>query len=359
MLGSLTSLSIDRCFDNKVDSILEDYSGAGNALTSLSISRTILSGVRVRQSIDVSHLQKCKGLASLEIKEIDGMWIDSAEIVSFPALRSLSITDMTMDGVMCTIALYSHVTDFLHKLEALGALESLTSLDISNSAFGGPPKLPSLTSLTVRGHNMHEMSWISGMTRLQSLNASDNNIFDLRGISASKFLTSLDISHQGELCDLAPLAECAALTSLDISSCGELCDLAPLLHCTALTSLNASSNKDLEELGPLACCKALEVLNLSDTKVKSVWALMSCTALTRLDLGFTQVLDLTPLKGFTALSLDIGHTPAWEELIYQVEYEARYEARRATNVTEATHEAAHEAAHEANDVVCEARRATD
>jgi len=317
---ALTSLMVDRCYEPDVLCHVgtDVLCHVGTALTSLSIRMCDDRPVEF-----LSSLQKCTGLTSLDIRDSQKVHIVSKDITSFPPLKSLTITNVVLD---CTDESYNdHIGDFLRKLESLAALESLTSLDVSScddqSVFRESLSLPSLTSLNFSSCDMENIGCMTGMTRLRSLNASSNSMYCLKGIAMSEALTSIDLSSCGYLSDIGPLAECTGLTSLDISSCS-VEDIAPLAQCTALTSLDASNNPDLEELGPLACCTALESLNLSITKVRHVWALMACTALTRLDLSLTRVLDLTPLKAFTSLSLDIGYTPAWDVVVAEAKAEA-------------------------------------
>ena len=70
------------------------------------------------------------------------------------------------------------------------------------------------------------------------------------------------------------------------------------------------------DLAPLKGLTALQTLFLNGTQVTDLAPLKGLTALQRLDLDGTQVTDLAPLKGLTALkSLYLQGTPVTEEEI--------------------------------------------
>ncbi len=146
---------------------------------------------------------------------------------------------------------------------------------------------------------MSDLTPLSGLTALTSLDCSGYGVSDLTPLSGLTALTSLRCSRIG-VSDLTPLSGLTSLISLDCSET-EVSDLTPLSGLTALTSLNCSRT-GVNDLTPLSGLTALTSLNCSRTGVSDLTPLSGLTALISLNCSRTGVSNLTLLtKGFEVL----------------------------------------------------------
>ena len=95
--------------------------------------------------------------------------------------------------------------------------------------------LTNLTTLNVSGTGLTDLTLLSGLTNLTTLNVSGTGLTDLTPLSGLTNLTTLNVSGTG-LTDLTPLSGLTNLTALDVSF-NELTDLTPLSGLTNLTAL--------------------------------------------------------------------------------------------------------------------------
>ncbi|MEQ2008372.1 MAG: protein kinase [Limisphaerales bacterium] len=126
------------------------------------------------------------------------------------------------------------------------------------------------------------------------LNLSGQKISSLRALATIP-LTTLNLSGCTDITDLSPLKG-MPLTQLDLSGLGGLSDLAPLKETKTLVELNLRNCISVLDLGPLAELP-IKRLDLRGTRVTDLKPLGSIKTLTVLDLGASQVRDLTPLAG--------------------------------------------------------------
>lgn len=146
-------------------------------------------------------------------------------------------------------------------------------------------RMPYLKTLTIDGLALDSLSWLSSLSKLNTLNLSG-------------------CSFPAE--DLAILAKLPNLTNLTLSGCG-LSTISALEGAQALTTLDLSGNtlRNLEAIGTMT---TLKELNLQHNAVTGLKALSSLTNLEKLDISFNAVTDLTPLVSCVKLSwLDAGN----------------------------------------------------
>ena len=114
--------------------------------------------------------------------------------------------------------------------------------------------------------------------------------------------------YEGDIC----ASDLRDLTYLDNELCpGGFCvtmtisDLTGLEYCSGLTELHLSG--DFSDLSPLAVLDNLTVLSLGSTQLSDITPLAGLTAITTLGLH-NQISDITPLAGMTAITwLDLTH----------------------------------------------------
>jgi internalin A len=148
-----------------------------------------------------------------------------------------------------------------------------------------------------------DLSPLSGLAGLQSLNLSWTGLTDLSPLSGLAGLQSLDLSRTG-LTDLSPLSGLTGLQSLDLSETG-LTDLSLLSGLAGLQSLDLSWT-GLTDLSPLSGLAGLQSLNLSETGLTDLSPLSGLAGLQSLDLSWTGLTDLSSLSGLAGLqNLDL------------------------------------------------------
>lgn len=205
-------------------------------------------------------------------------------------------------------------------LQVLASLSSLQELTIRGSVVGSTDlsviaALPALTKLTLENCSLSSIANLSGATKLQYLDLSDNTIRDISALSFMETLTELDLSHNA-LTNLSSLSTLTTLTKLDVSY-NSLASMAPLAGCTALTDLDISNNtignlSGVESLVNLACFRA------GGNSLTDVDILADSKNLVELTISNNSLLDISCLSALTNLQyLDFSYNevtklPEWE-----------------------------------------------
>ena len=163
-------------------------------------------------------------------------------------------------------------------------------------------RLGSLTTVFSSGNLLHDVAFRGAQVK------------DLSPLTMLTRLQSLDCSCS-EVIDLAPLTALAA--SLQLLDCsGTLVEtLLPLAALTQLRSLSCAATRGGDNLYPLPTLTALESLDCSRSRVETLAPISTLTALRHLNCMLTRVQDLAPLATLWWLrSLDCSHNPIWHSL---------------------------------------------
>lgn len=137
-------------------------------------------------------------------------------------------------------------------------------------------------------------------TALTELDLSDMGLTnqDLAALGQMQNLTTLSLKNNYEITDLSPLSGLTALESLNLYNTGAV-DLSPLSSLKNLTELRLA-NAEISDLSPLASLTKLKILYLDDG-----------------DLAGSQILDLSPLSGLSELeTLCIPSTPNYTDFSF-------------------------------------------
>ena len=168
----------------------------------------------------------------------------------------------------------------------MNRLKTVTELDLSDldlliKDISILSELTNLTSLELSSGIFTDISPLSGLTNLTSLSLGEcSNLTDISSLSRLTNLTSLNLYFCTDLTDISPLSELTNLTSLGLQWCSNLTDISPLSELTNLTSLSLQLCSNLTDISPLS----------------------GLTKLTYLDLGFCNITDISPLSGLTNLT---------------------------------------------------------
>ena len=171
--------------------------------------------------------------------------------------------------------------------------------------------LTNLTTLNLEGNEISDLSPLTGMTKLTELWLWNNKIHDLSPLAGMTKLTCLDLWNN-EINDLSPLAGLTNLTRLNLTTLAatnHINDLSPLAGLTKLTALYLEGN-EINDLSSLAGLTKLTVLCLGSNKINDLSPLAGLTKLKTLFLGNNEMSDLSPLAGLVHLkSIDLGNCP--------------------------------------------------
>jgi hypothetical protein len=182
--------------------------------------------------------------------------------------------------------------------EQVASLEYLDAKGIGS--LGGAECLTGLVTLGLTESTLGELTALSALAALRSLNLTHCGVTDLGALGALAQLERLDVSSNS-LRDLDGLAGLDALTELHIDFVG-VADLLPLSGLGALRALDAAGNS-IADLSPLASLRQLERLALSGNDIESLQGLFELGALRTLDVSQNAVRDLEPLASLDALEL--------------------------------------------------------
>jgi len=181
--------------------------------------------------------------------------------------------------------------------------EGTTSLSLQNNALGDGLltdviKLYSLSTLTLSGDNLSNISPLSTLGGLVYLDLSDNMISDLYPLSNLHELKTLYLDNN-PVTDFSPLYSLTQLDMLSIRGIGiteeQLKGLSSALPNCAIHCETAQEKVSEITLGGATFKTDAIELNLSNMGISDISALSACRDLTRLDITGNSVADLTPL----------------------------------------------------------------
>lgn len=236
--------------------------------------------------------------------------------------RNRDITRLEGIGALRFVRKLDFEDNFIEDVTPLRTLEHLENLSLRNNeiidleaiGFAALHGIP-LRHLSLR-HNvlrpnpdnrsfqfrLEDLSLLSALTKLESLELRDNHIQDISPLQSLTALKELDIS-QNPL-QLGPLMDTLRnFTQLEHLNLREttLSNIAFLNDLTTLTYLNLHSNTDLFDLSPLQNLTDLETLILQHVHVaEQIEYLANLTNLRRLNLRHTQIESVEVLAALMA-----------------------------------------------------------
>ena len=171
---------------------------------------------------------------------------------------------------------------FPNRIHDLSPLSGMTKLKVLNLARVGAQDLSPLAMLTSLEHldvgynGVKDLTSVAALPRLETIIAPDNNIDDLTGLDGAGTLKDLDVSDN----DITDISQLAGLTSLE--------------------RLNISHN-DIGDLSALTDLASLERLEMKNVGMVEIPSLDGLGKLKYLDVGWNEVADLSPLSVLSGL----------------------------------------------------------
>ncbi len=258
----------------------------------------------VRQALNLSSTQALTTHSMLNLWKLDTPNSGITDLTGLEHahnLRSLNLGTEYIEGEG-----YVNSNTVLD-LSALSELTNLTSLNLNNNNISDLSALSestNLTSLNLWNTNISDVSPLSELTQLTWLVLNNNTISDVSALSGLTNLTRLDLGSNN-ISDVSVLSELTQLNWLHLSG-NNISDVSALSELTNLTSLNLNNN-NISDISVLSELKNMSSLYLANNNISDISALSGLTNLTRLNLGSNNISDVSVLSGLTNLTrLDLG-----------------------------------------------------
>ena len=171
---------------------------------------------------------------------------------------------------------------FRNRIHDLSPLSGMTKLKVLNLARVGAQDLLPLAMLTSLEHldvgynGVKDLTSVAALPRLETIIAPDNNIDDLTGLDGAGTLKELDVSDN-LITDVSALADHTNLERLIIS------------------------HNDIGDVSALSDLASLERLEIKNVGIVEIPPLDGLDKLKYLDIGWNEVADLSPLSDFDGL----------------------------------------------------------
>lgn len=240
----------------------------------------------------------------------------------------LSVFGYTISGVVEDVTLSDPALDaYVRELLSRSAGSTLTTADLWGiteltlpaevAEISDLSYFTGLTSLVIQDRPALSLSFLSGMTQLQTLdlsgctlqaeeleligalpqlqvlNLSGCGLSTIAGLSRSATLLEADLSDNS-ISDIAPLAENSGLSTLNLQR-NAVTDLTPLSGFTELSWLDASYNS-VQSISPLGTCVKLSYLNLTNNNLTDLSSIGHLTSLAELDASYNALTDISGLE---------------------------------------------------------------
>jgi internalin A len=275
-------------------------------LKSLFIDIGVIPNDRVSK-VDISALAELRNLTYLKIQSRSII----EDLSPIATLDNLTTLELSIDRAWT----YDPPLDIL-PLESLRNLTSLTIIsdDFKSLNISLSPKLVSLSITVEKGPvtfdlgslvdctNLKELKLkcaikgtdtFSALTRLQSLDLSDNDIIDISHLSKCKNISILNLGNNS-ISDITSLSSLPNLDTLNLQN-NKITDISPVSLLTKLSSLDLQNNQ-IPEISSLASLTNLKILKLSHNLIEDVSALVFLKNLSSIWLGANKVKNITSLS---------------------------------------------------------------
>ena len=186
----------------------------------------------------------------------------------------------------------------------------LDNMGLTDAVLDELQQLYAIDSFSAAGNELSDISRLSSLGGLVTLNLSNNNISDLRPLASLGGLRTLYLDGN-PVEDLTPLYGLTNLTSLSIKNIpvteAQLTALSQALPNCAIHSERAKAEKQEISFGGITFDSNISELDLTDMGVRDISALANCQYLTHLNLSGNNISDLSPLMNLPYLQwLDIS-----------------------------------------------------
>ncbi|MEY8762579.1 MULTISPECIES: leucine-rich repeat domain-containing protein [Clostridium] len=283
----------------------------------------------------INDLSLLSGLKNLQCLNLQTLSLDSGQFINTSGLKDLkNLKELDLSGNGWNINSDLSELEDLTKLQilklgatklkstsVLSQLKDLRYLDLSNNPINddleGLEGLTNLQTLLLNKNfqwgtddKISDISALSNLKDLTTLDLSYNQISDISSLSGLKNLQSLNLQNN-KVSNITPLKDyLSALKLLDLMG-NQITDISGLEGLSALTTLNLCGNEieKIDEADELKGLTSLTDLNLNGNKLVDISGLSELESLKSLELNDNPISDITPLSGLTGLqSLSLSNT---------------------------------------------------
>lgn len=223
---------------------------------------------------NVKDVSSLSGLTSLTEINLSKNFIQDVSALS--AMSKLKTADLS-DNLITSVSALSELAQLksldlsgnqISSLEALRRLTSLTSLDVSGNkiySLSAVSALSSLTNLDISSNSVTSLDSLAGLAKLTTLNVSQNSITGYSVLSETnvKNLTAANTGMTDAL--LAEISKLSKIQTLDVRN-NQIFDVSSLTSLNLLTTLNISGNYP-KNLSALTGCRKLNSVTCSNSTV--------------------------------------------------------------------------------------------
>ncbi len=262
---------------------------------------------------DISALGACQSLTRLNLS--GNSVSDLSPLMNLPYLQWLDISYNEVSDLrplmgISTLTFLNASGNMINSTSALSMMQSLGTLYLDENPirdFSGLRKLRTLSSLGLSQTGLTDVSlpYLTGLTKLSSLNISDNP--GLSGAAVEQLKNSLPVcivTHSPLSVDIEFGRYRIPSDSTELRIVGEgLSDISSIQRLNDLRTVDLSANS-ISNIYPLIysdCRHTITTLNLSYNSISDLTPISALTAVQVLDLSFNSIMSLQPLMGLTSL----------------------------------------------------------
>ena len=207
----------------------------------------------------------------------------------------LSSLEGSTDALSICVYQYSSkwsITDNFELTELSCDREANESMPVIDTV-DGISKYPNIKTLTLRNHNISDVSFLKNLNKLKWLDIRSNKVTDVSEIANLTKLQMLDVSYN-KISNEKSLAKLERLQNFICEGCG-LQNIEFLSDTSSLFEINIWGNQ-LQDLGNLKKLERLQHVNVGSNPIRNLEALSDLTGLYELGLENTPNLDCEQVK---------------------------------------------------------------
>ena len=259
----------------------------------------VIEEVTFTDSAIEREIRKLLNVSNNSVLFTNALW----EIKDFTVpVDATSYADLKLLTALETLTIQNGTHSELSELSSLNNLTTLNISDtvVSDSDLAVIANLPNLRSLSLKNCSVSSIDALAKATGLTYLDISGNAVRNLQALVNLQCLEYINISRNS-VTNLGYIAGLTALRKLDISY-NTLSDISALSGMTLLEELIAQ-RVELSDLSALQTLNNLRVLNLSENKISSITALKDLKKLTELNLNKNSISDISSISALTKLEI--------------------------------------------------------
>ena len=181
-------------------------------------------------------------------------------------------------------------------------LNTLDANEMQIEDLRGLQCITELTTIDFSYNHIVDLSPLIPLVALTNINLFQNDIVDISPLAGLTDVKYLYLEHN-TISDIAPVALLSKLIEIGLSYNDLISDLSPLSTLDALNYLGLAFN-NIEDISSLATLASLETLTLNNNNISDISALTSLPNLSVLFIYHNEISDLSPLVA--NLSIDEG-----------------------------------------------------